>query len=298
MSTLTEFELSAYLREQREIINRELERAARLASPEPLYRSMRYSLLAGGKRLRPILCLTACAAAGGRPEVAMPTAVALEMLHTATLIHDDLPAMDNDDFRRGKPTNHKVFGEGIALLAGDALLSYSLEYFLDNTVTSQDRLLRVVQTLLHTIGVHGAIGGQVVDLELESRDDVELSALESMHAKKTGALLIAFVMTGAVLAGADEATIARLSRYGKQIGLAFQIVDDVLDVTSTLDELGKTPHKDEKLRKSTFPRLLGLDVARQRAVELVDSAKRDVEPLGEGAVPLFAIADYICSRSH
>lgn len=294
---LKQFELSSYLHTQQELVNQELERAVQLTIPEPLYRSIRYSLLAGGKRIRPILCLAVCAASGGRTEVAMPTAVALEMLHTATLIHDDLPAMDNDDFRRGRPTNHKVFGEGIALLAGDALLSYSLEYVLCNTDASPDRLLRVIRTLLRTIGVRGAIGGQVVDLQLENRDDVELAALESMYARKTGALLVASVVTGAVLAGADEGIIARLSLYGEKIGLAFQIIDDVLDITSTLEELGKTPRKDEKMRKSTFPSLLGLEEAQQRAIVLVDSAKREVEPLGEGATPLFAIADYICSRS-
>ncbi|MFC3892463.1 polyprenyl synthetase family protein [Lentzea rhizosphaerae] len=295
---LKEFELASYLRVYQEIVDRELERAV-LADPDPgpLYSSMRYSLLAGGKRLRPILCLTVCAAIGGSAEVAMPTAVALEMLHTATLIHDDLPSMDNDDFRRGRPTNHKVFGEGIALLAGDALLAYSLEHVLHNTDAPPDRLLRVIQTLLHAIGVNGAIGGQVADVGLENRPDAELAELESMCARKTGALLVASVVSGAVLAGADEGTIARVSLYGEKIGLAFQIIDDVLDVTSTLDELGKTPHKDEKMRKSTFARLLGLDQARERAADLIESAKREVRSLGEGAVPLFAIADYVGSRS-
>jgi geranylgeranyl diphosphate synthase type II len=295
---LTKFDLSSYLREQKGLVDRELERALDGDIPEPLRASIRYSLLSGGKRLRPILCLAAYTAHDERPEVAFPTAVALEMLHTATLIHDDLPAMDNDDFRRGRPTNHKVFGEGVAVLAGDALLAYSLEYVLTRTEAPPHRLLRVVNTLLHAIGVHGAIGGQVIDIQNTDRADVDLPTLESMDARKTGALLVAALATGAVLADADEETIARLGRYGEKIGLAFQIVDDILDVTSTLDELGKTPHKDDRANKATFPRLLGLQESRRRAEALVESAKQEVDVLGKGAIPLFAIADYVCSRSN
>jgi geranylgeranyl diphosphate synthase, type II len=293
---LRSLDLPSYLRTQQEMINRELERSVPLDS-ESLSQSMRYSLLAGGKRIRPIICLTVCEAAGGSAEVAMPTAVALEMLHTATLIHDDLPAMDNDDYRRGKLTNHKVFGEGMALLAGDALLSYSLEHVLLKTEAPADRLLRVMHVLLSAIGMRGAIGGQVIDIQIEDRDDVDLSTLESMHLQKTGALLVAAVVTGAILADIDDDMIRRISRYGERIGLAFQIVDDILDVTSTLEQLGKTPNKDEKMRKATFPRLLGVEKSRQRALELVDAAKDEVKPLGDGAVPLLAIADYIVARS-
>ncbi|WP_405110409.1 polyprenyl synthetase family protein [Micromonospora sp. NBC_01405] len=295
---LKQIDLPSRLRSQRELINRELERAIQIGGPDELYRTIRYSLLAGGKRVRPILCLTACAAGGGSTEVAMPTAVALEMLHTATLIHDDLPSMDNDDFRRGRPTNHKVFGEGMALLAGDALLSYSLEHVLLHTDAPPSRVLRVIHTLLHTIGIHGAIGGQVIDVQMADREDVDLATLESMHTRKTGALLSAAVVTGAVLAGADEEMVRRAESYGMKIGLAFQIIDDILDVTSTLDELGKTPHKDEKQRKATFPRLLGLDQSRRRATELVASAKQDVELFGAGAQPLCAIADFILTRTN
>lgn len=293
----TQFDLFSYLREQQILINRELERVVQLAYPERLYHSMRYSLLAGGKRLRPALCIAGCEATGGKANIALPTACALEMLHTATLIHDDLPAMDNDDFRRGQPSNHKVFGEALALLAGDALLSYSLEFVLLNTDAPAERLLRVLQTLLHTVGVRGAIGGQVVDIESENREDVDLATLEFMHTRKTGALLVAAVVTGALLAGADEDSIARLSRYGERVGLAFQIVDDVLDVTSSREVLGKTPNKDTKMRKTTFPGLLGLEQSRQRATELVDAAKRELEPLGDNAIPLLAMADYVCTRS-
>jgi geranylgeranyl diphosphate synthase, type II len=242
------------------------------------------------------MCLTVCAAGGGSTKMAMPTAIALEMLHTATLIHDDLPVMDNDDYRRGQLTNHKVFGEGMALLAGDALLSYSLEHVLLNTDAPTGRLLRVMHILLQAIGVHGVIGGQVIDIQTDNRNDVDLPTLESMHARKTGALLAAAVVTGAVLAGIDEDMIHRLSRYGEHIGLAFQIIDDILDITSTLDQIGKTPNKDEKMRKATFVRLLGVEKSRQRALELVDSAKQEIEPLGEDAGPLLAIADYIVAR--
>lgn len=296
---LIDFQLSNYLSEQRARVDRELERIKPSSPvPEILHRSMWYSLMAGGKRLRPILCLASCTATGGNPEGAMPTAIALEMLHTATLIHDDLPAMDNDDFRRGKPTNHTVFGEDMAILAGDALMTYSLEYVITNTDAPAEQRLRVVHMLLHAIGVHGAMGGQSDDLSSSSRGDINLTALEAMHTKKTGALLVASVVTGAILAGADENIIGCLSRYGERIGLAFQIIDDILDSTSTLDELGKTPHKDEKLEKATFTRLLGEDAARLQAEALIESAKHELAALGAPARPLIAIADYILLRTH
>lgn len=292
------FNLERYLLAQQAIIEAELDRALIPSYPEKVFESMRYSLLSGGKRLRPIFCLAGCDLSGGNREAAIPTACALEMLHTASLIHDDLPAMDNDDFRRGKPSNHKVFGEGLALLAGDALLSYALEFILANTRhVPADRLLRVMQTLINRVGVSGLVGGQVVDIECEGREDIGVETLEFIHTRKTGSLIDAAVLTGAILAGADEGTQARLSRFACLIGLAFQVVDDVLDVTSSREKLGKTPAKDAKAGKTTFPSLFGVETSMQRARELVSAAKQELEPFGERAVPLLAMADYVYART-
>ncbi|MEV0134048.1 polyprenyl synthetase family protein [Dactylosporangium sp. NPDC050688] len=298
MQFAAQFDLFDYLRMRQGLVNRELERAVASAYPERLYDAMRYSLMSGGKRLRPVLCIAACEATGGSAATALPTACALEMLHTATLIHDDLPAMDDDDYRRGRLSNHKVFGEGMALLAGDALLAYSLEFIIDNTRdVPSDRLLRVMRTLIHMVGVHGAVGGQAVDMESEGRDDVDLATLEFIHTHKTGALLEAAVVTGAVLSGADEDLIARMSRFAQDLGLAFQIVDDVLDVTASREQLGKTPNKDQAARKATFPRLLGVEESVRRARDLVERAKTELLPLAGGAAALLSMADYVCARS-
>jgi geranylgeranyl diphosphate synthase type II len=294
----TQFDLAAYLVSQKAVVERELERALEIRYPEKIFESMRYSLLSGGKRVRAVLCLAGCDLSGGDQDLAVPTACALEMLHTACLIHDDLPTMDDDDYRRGRLANHKVFGEGMALLAGDALLSYALELvILDTRDVPADRLLRVMQTLTTGIGISGVLGGQVVDVESEGRDDIGLATLEFIHTRKTGSLIDAAVVTGAILAGADEDTISRLSRYAQNIGLAFQIIDDVLDMTATRQELGKTPNKDEKTGKATFPRLFGLEQSTRRAHDLVDSAKQELAPFGDRAIPLLAMADYICMRT-
>ena len=295
----TGFDLSDYLSSQQILVDDELERALRPRYPEKIFESMRYSLLSGGKRLRPIMCLAGNSLGGGDLYSAIPTACALEMLHTASLIHDDLPAMDDDDLRRGKPSNHKVFGEGIALLTGDALLSYALEFILINTRNvPAERLLRVMQILINRVGVSGLVGGQTVDVESDGRDDIDVETLEFIHTRKTGSLIDAAVVTGAILAGADEDTLGRLSRYAQRTGLAFQIVDDVLDVTSTREELGKTPAKDEKAGKATFPRLFGIDESMRRARDLIESAKSELIPFGDRAIPLVAMADYVCLRTN
>jgi geranylgeranyl diphosphate synthase type II len=263
---------------------------------------MRYSLLAGGKRLRPILCLAACELAGGSREQAMPTAVALEMVHTMSLIHDDLPAMDNDDLRRGRPTNHKVYGEANAILAGDALLTRAFEMVaLRSPGVPAERLLAVVGELSLASGAPGLVGGQVVDLECEGKT-VDLDTLEYIHLHKTGALLRACVLTGALIAGAPEALLAALRTYARGIGLAFQIIDDILDVTASSEVLGKTAGKDLTADKTTYPKLLGLEESRLRADALVAEAKAALAPFAEGpeaagkAAPLLALADYITSR--
>ncbi len=264
--------------------------------PEQLREAMRYSLLAGGKRLRPILCLAACEFAGGDSVLALPTAVALEMIHTMSLIHDDLPAMDNDDLRRGRPTNHKVYGDAVAILAGDALLTRSFEMVaLRSPGVPVERLLKVVGELSLLAGAPGLVGGQVVDLECEGKA-VDLETLEFIHLHKTGALLKACVVSGALIAGASADLLDALCIYAKGIGLAFQIIDDVLDVTASSDVLGKTAGKDLVADKTTYPKLLGLDESRKRANDLVIEAKAALKPWNKNSAPLLALADYITNR--
>ena len=230
------FDFNAYLAAQKQLVEAALDDSLGPERPESLREAMRYSLLAGGKRLRPILCLAACELAGGDPALAMPTAVALEMIHTMSLIHDDLPAMDNDDLRRGRPTNHKVYGDAVAILAGDALLTRAFEMVaLRSPGVPADRLLKVVGELALVSGAPGLVGGQVVDLECEGKD-VDLETLEYIHLHKTGALLKACVITGALIGGADEEQLNSLRTYARGIGLAFQIVDDIEDV---IDEYTK-----------------------------------------------------------
>ena len=292
------FNLTEYLAERRTLVEDALAAAVPIAFPETLYESMRYSLMAGGKRLRPILCLAAGEMLGGTAEQLMPTACALEMIHTMSLIHDDLPAMDNDDFRRGKPTNHKVYGDDIAILAGDALLAYSYEIVAERTQNVEPaRVLNVVGRLGRAVAAEGLVGGQVVDLQSEGKQ-VTLETLEFIHAHKTGALLEVSVVSGAILAGADDETVARLTKYSRDIGLAFQVVDDILDVTATSEQLGKTAGKDLLAEKATYPSLLGLDGARQKAADLIAHAKEILIPYGDRAMPLKAIADYIANRTH
>lgn len=270
--------------------------------PETINEAMRYSLLAGGKRIRPLLCLAACQLVGGDEEVAMPTACALEMIHTMSLIHDDLPSMDNDDFRRGKPTCHKVYGEEIAILAGDALLSRSFEYIARATRGAPaERVLRVIADVGKAVGSEGLVAGQVVDLQMEGSGGAGagLETLKYIHAHKTGALLEAAVVAGAVLGGAEEAQVARLGRYAQAIGLAFQVVDDILDVTATSEELGKTAGKDVAVNKATYPSLLGLEESRKVVDRLTASAKEELSTFDlQRALPLIALADYISLRKN
>lgn len=293
------FNLLAYLSERRAQVEAALERSIAVVYPEKIYESMRYSLLAGGKRLRPILCLASCELSGGTVEMAMPTACALEMVHTWSLIHDDLPAMDNDDYRRGKLTNHKVYGEDVAILAGDGLLAYAFEFIVVQTKeVPAGQLLQVVAKLSHAAAATGLVGGQVVDLESEGLQNIDIETLNFIHSHKTGALLEASVLSGVLLAGADEEVLQRLSRYAHHIGLAFQIIDDVLDIIGTQEELGKTTGKDEKVQKATYPSLWGIEESRRQAKKLVDSAKAELAPFEERAIPLMAIADFITARTH
>ncbi|MEN9203003.1 MAG: polyprenyl synthetase family protein [Thermostichus sp. DG_1_6_bins_120] len=292
------FNLEAYLSQRQSQVEEALSAALTPAYPERIYEAMRYSVLAGGKRLRPILCLAACELAGGSLEQAMPTACALEMIHTMSLIHDDLPAMDNDDFRRGKPTNHKVFGEDIAILAGDALLAFAFEHIAEKTQgVPPQRVLQVIARIGHAVAATGLVGGQVVDLESEGKT-VTLETLDYIHTHKTGALLEISVVSGGILGGGDMDLLARLSRYAQDIGLAFQIIDDILDITATSEQLGKTAGKDQAVAKATYPSLWGLEASRQKAEELIRSAKEQLYPYGSEAEPLLALADFITRRQH
>jgi geranylgeranyl diphosphate synthase type II len=293
----TTFDLRTYLEHRRQVVESALNASITVVYPEKIYEAMRYSLMAGGKRLRPILCLATCELAGGTVEMAIPTACALEMIHTMSLIHDDLPAMDNDDYRRGKLTNHKVFGEDIAILAGDGLLAYAFEYLAVHTKgVAADRLLKVVARLGHAVAATGLVGGQVVDLDSEGETDITLATLNFIHTHKTGALLEAAVVSGAELASADSAILEKLTQYARNIGLAFQIIDDVLDITATCEELGKTAGKDLQAQKATYPSLWGIDESRRQAQQLIQEAKAALADFGERAKPLVAIADYITAR--
>jgi geranylgeranyl diphosphate synthase, type II len=291
------FDLKVYLAKKQQLVEKALDRALPMQYPETVFESMRYSLLAGGKRLRPILCLATAELIGATVDQAMPTACALEMIHTMSLIHDDLPAMDNDDFRRGNPTNHKVYGDAVAILAGDGLLAYSFEYVARETRNVPiDRVLEVICRLGRAMG--DLVSGQVVDIESEGNANIPIETLTFIHNHKTSALLEAAVLTGAILGGASELDRAKLLRYAKNIGLAFQIVDDILDITATSEELGKSAGKDLTAEKATYPKLWGLEESRRQAQELVHQAKAEVSGYGEKALPLMAIADYITARKN
>lgn len=298
-AVISQFDLTSYLRERQKLVEEALEQSLPITRPEKIYESMRYSLLAGGKRLRPILCLTTCELMGGTIEMAMPTACALEMIHTMSLIHDDLPAMDNDDYRRGKLTNHKVYGEDIAILAGDGLLAYSFEYVATQTRNvPPQKIIEVIARLGRTVGAAGLVGGQVLDLESEGRNDITSDTLTFIHTHKTGALLETSVVSGAILASATDDDLQRLSRYAQNIGLAFQIVDDILDITATQEELGKTAGKDLQAQKATYPSLWGIEESKRQAQALVDEAIAQLAVYEEKAEPLRAIANYIVTRKH
>ncbi|ELR96640.1 geranylgeranyl diphosphate synthase CrtE [Gloeocapsa sp. PCC 73106] len=293
------FDLKTYLDAQKTIIEAALDRSLSISKPEKIYEAMRYSLLAGGKRLRPILCLATCELMGGTSVIALPTACALEMIHTMSLIHDDLPAMDNDDYRRGKLTNHKVYGDDIAILAGDGLLAYAFEYVATQTQgVPPERLIKVIIHLSHAVGAEGLVGGQVLDLESEGKTDISAETLTFIHTHKTGALLEACVLSGADLAGANREDLERLSKYAQNIGLAFQIIDDILDITATVEELGKTAGKDLKAQKVTYPSLWGIEASQTQAQQLVEGAIAQLTVYGEKADPLRAIASYIVTRKH
>jgi geranylgeranyl diphosphate synthase type II len=292
---------SAALASMREEVDAALDRALppESAWPATLHRAVRYSLFAGGKRIRPVLVLASGESVGGPREELMPLACAVEMIHTYSLVHDDLPAMDDDDLRRGKPTSHKMFGEAIAILAGDALLTRAFHLMAEIPEGWDEprlrRRIRATAVLGEACGTTGLIGGQVMDLESEGRP-VDAASLEGLHRAKTGALLSACVRGGAILGGAGEKDLARLSRYASAIGLAFQVVDDVLDATEDADHLGKTAGKDEAARKATYVSVHGLAKARATAAALRQEALDALHPLGSRGGLLAAIARLIVDR--
>ena len=263
--------------------------------PERLHESMRYSVFAGGKRVRPILAILACRAVGGADETAMPAACALECIHTYSLIHDDLPAMDDDDLRRGRPSNHKAFDEATAILAGDALLTVAFEIATLGS-SSPITAANTVRELAASAGWAGMVGGQMADLQAE-REEPSEDALRFIHKRKTGALIRAAVRCGAIAGEANAAQLDALTAYAEKVGLAFQIADDILDVTATSEQLGKTAGKDESARKLTFPAVLGLERSQDEARQLVADAKTVVTPLGPEAEPLCKLADFIIART-
>jgi geranylgeranyl diphosphate synthase, type II len=267
--------------------------------PETISRAVRYSLFAGGKRLRPLLVLSAAEAVGGSVLDALPAAAAFEMIHTYSLIHDDLPAMDDDSLRRGRPTSHVVFGEAIAILAGDALQSHAFALLADpppSCRVSPERRLRAVAELASAAGAGGMVGGQVLDLESEGRT-VDAAALERIHRHKTGALIRAAARVGAIVSGASEDELHRLTRFAEEAGLAFQIVDDILDVEGSAETMGKSAGKDVKAGKATYPLVLGIGDARRKAEELVSSALDRIEPFGAAGHSLAELAERMIRRS-
>ncbi|WP_044304416.1 geranylgeranyl diphosphate synthase CrtE [Richelia intracellularis] len=295
----SKFDLVTYLRSKQQLCEEALEKALPIQYPETIYEAMRYSLLSGGKRLRPVLCLATCEMLGGIIDIAMPTACALEMIHTMSLIHDDLPAMDNDDYRRGNMTNHKIYGEDIAILAGDGLLAYAFEHIAMQTENvPPQRILQVIAKLGRAVGAAGLVGGQVVDLESEGKSDISLKTLNYIHKHKTGALLEISVLSGGILAGATQENLERLSTYAQNIGLAFQIIDDILDITATQERLGKSIGKDQQAKKVTYPSLWGIKKSQELAEELVAEACSKLEIFGVKAQPLLALAYFIISRDH
>ena len=293
------FDLDAYAASRVKRILAALDRYTPSAETPPttLHEAMRYSLFAGGKRIRPLLCLAAAEAVGGDGDTVLPVACAIEMIHTFSLIHDDLPALDNDDLRRGLPTSHKKYGEAMAILAGDALHTLAFAVIAAHQ-TARDplRIVRSVQIVAEACGASGMVGGQVDDMHYEKRADVTPEILRGIHAGKTGALLNASLLTGAILSGATPAQESALQIYGDHIGVSFQIVDDILDVTGTEEKIGKPAGSDVKNDKATYPKLFGLEKSGQMAQEAVQIALSALSDFGESAAPLRAFATYIIRR--
>ena len=292
------FDLHSYLKERAQLIERALKRSVEepTGAAARLHEAVRYSLLAGGKRLRPVLALASCEAVGGKVEAAMGLACAVEMIHTYSLIHDDLPCMDDDDMRRGRPTNHKVYGEAIATLAGDALLTDAFKVLaLSDGSASPALVLETVAELAAAAGSTGMVAGQVIDLLGEGKSKT-VEELEELHGKKTGALFLASVRGGARLGGASASQIESLDAYARALGLAFQVVDDLLDVQGTPEQMGKRTQKDGERGKATYPAILGVERSMDLARELETRAHRALQGFGDRADALRQIATFVVER--
>jgi len=293
-------DLKAYLRSRQRKIDRALDRYLPRANTKPatLHKAMRYSLFAGGKRLRPILCLAATEACRGNIDDALPLACALECIHTYSLVHDDLPSMDNDDFRRGRPTCHKVFGDGIAILAGDALLTIAFEIVSRTKPARRYNTSALLREISVAAGSQKLIAGQVADLEAEGKD-VKRDQLQFIHKNKTAAILKSSVRLGAMSANANARKLSAITRFGQRLGLAFQIIDDILDVTQTSEILGKSAGKDVAAKKATYPAVIGLEKSRAEARQLTRQAHNALSVFSSSdAEPLHVLANYLLEREY
>ncbi|NLT94552.1 MAG: polyprenyl synthetase family protein [Clostridia bacterium] len=294
-----ELELKLYLDERKRIIDEALDKILYKPDmmPGQIHQAMRYSVFAGGKRLRPILCLAACEAVGGKMEEAIPVGCALELIHTYSLIHVDLPAMDDDDLRRGKPTNHIVFGEALAILAGDALLTYAFEIIADLGVKRDEskKYLQVGLEIAKAAGTQGMLGGQVVDI-LSENQNISPETLYYIHHHKTGALIKGSLKAGAIIGGGNQEQIESLLCYGENLGLAFQITDDLLDIYGDVKKTGKPVGSDDKNQKATFPSIFGIEKSKIMASEAIEEACKALNSFGSEAEPLRLLAKSLINR--
>ncbi|PAW79097.1 MAG: farnesyl-diphosphate synthase [Verrucomicrobia bacterium Tous-C9LFEB] len=292
-------DFSRYWSERQKKVEAALNKALPAAATKPatIHKAMRYSLFAGGKRLRPIITLAAAEVINGKYENAIPSACAVECIHTYSLIHDDLPCMDDDDLRRGKPTSHKVFGEGMAVLAGDALLTIAFEIVAATRPTSRYSSADFVKEVAFSGGSLGLIAGQVADLEGEGKK-TSAAQLRYIHERKTAALITSSIRLGAMSSNATEKQLAALTDFGQSLGLAFQVIDDILDITQTSEQLGKSAGKDLKAQKATYPSVLGMKKAQAEAARLTARARAALKPFGKNALPLEQIADFLLSRKN
>ncbi len=298
---MSAFDIKEYLKSKRLMVDSYLESYFEdPLSHSILHESMKYSLFAGGKRVRPILALASYEACGGNAKDILPQASALELIHTYSLIHDDLPSMDNDDFRRGKPTNHRVYGEAMAILAGDALLTEAFLMFMDTSISNGKKikpslLVKAVKEIAYSSGAYGMVGGQAQDI-LSEGSEADKDILEFIHLHKTAALIKASVRVGAILAGSRQNILNALTRYGVSIGLLFQIVDDILDIEGTTEQIGKSAGSDTRNKKMTYPALYGIDGAKQKVDDLLSLAINSLKIFSSEADPLREIASYLVNR--
>nr|AKU77011.1 geranylgeranyl diphosphate synthase [Tripterygium wilfordii] len=298
-NVLGEFRLKDYMNSKLKRVNSALDKAVPVKTPKTIQEAMRYSLLGGGKRVRPILCIASCELVGGDEASAMPIACAMEIIHTCSLIVDDLPCMDNDDLRRGNLTNHKMFGENVAILASAALFCLAFEHIASKTKNvPAERVVQAILELGSAIGTDGLVAGQFADLESEGKE-VSLEELKYIHVHKTARLIEVSVVCGAIIGGGSVSDVERLRKYGSRIGLLFQVVDDILDVTQSTAELGKTAGKDLTSDKATFPKLMGIENARNFARKLVDQAVAELAHFDAArADPLHHLAHFIVDRQN